>query len=322
MNNSSRALSEIKLQSLDKLVRTNPTPDRYYYHYQETCQCSEYSVMEYRIIRRLGSGGFGNVYEVTASDSKTYAMKLLKDLNTTNKQRFEREIKILARLNHPNVVKIFEWTLAGDPPDFSPWYTMEYLRGGSLRDHMDDKFKDAYVFQRNWTINTVVLPACHALAQAHTAGIYHRDLKPDNIMYTSPDRAQIKITDWGLGRDIGRKSIALTASTGKLGGTPGYCAPEQWFAFDTIDGRADIYSLGVIFYEMMTGRRPSDYNEKDSRLKRSKNVHLPSKYHPTITRKLDMCILKMLELEPVNRYQSIWQLITEVESLPDAKYYY
>ncbi|HKG86886.1 MAG TPA: serine/threonine-protein kinase, partial [Nitrososphaeraceae archaeon] len=180
--------------------------------------------MKYQIVRKLGSGGFGNVYEVQASDGNTYAMKLLRDLGTINKQRFETEIKILAQLNHPNIVKILEWNLGGDPPDFSPWYTMEYLRGGSLRDHMDDKFKEAYVFHRNWSINTVILPACHALAQAHSAGIYHRDLKPDNILYTSSDRAQIKITDWGLGRDIGRKSIALTASLGQIGGTPGYCA--------------------------------------------------------------------------------------------------
>ena len=209
-------------------------------------------------------------------------MKLLKDLGIINKQRFETEIKILAQLNHANIVKILEWNLGGDPPDFSPWYTMEYLRGGSLRDHMDDKFKDSYVFQRNWSINIVILPACHALAQAHSSGIYHRDLKPDNIMYTTRDRAQIKITDWGLGRDRGRKSIALTASVGQLGGTPGYCAPEQWFTFDTVDGRADIYSLGVILYEMMTGRMPPIYDQKDSNLKRSKVVDLPSSTIPPL----------------------------------------
>jgi serine/threonine protein kinase len=278
--------------------------------------------MRYRIIRRLGSGGFGNVYEVQASDGNNYAMKLLRDVSKINKERFETEIKILAQLDHPNIVKIFEWNLGGDPPDFSPWYTMEYLPGGSLRDHMDDKFGGSYVFQRNWTISSVILPACHALAQAHSVGIYHRDLKPDNIMYTSKDRAQIKITDWGLGRDIGRKSIALTAAAGQLGGTPGYCAPEQWFTFDNVDGRADIYSLGVIFYEMMTGRRPLIYDQNDSTLKRSKLVVAPSKYHPTITRGLDHCILKMLDLDPEKRHQSVWQLISEVESLPDSKYYY
>jgi serine/threonine-protein kinase len=278
--------------------------------------------MKYQIVRKLGSGGFGNVYEVQASDGNAYAMKLLRDLSTSNKQRFETEIKVLAKLNHPNIVKILEWNLGGDPPDFSPWYTMEFLRGGSLRDHMDHKFKKAYVFHRNWSINTVILPACHALAQAHSAGIYHRDLKPENIMYTSGDKAQIKITDWGLGRDVGRKSIALTASVGQIGGTPGYCAPEQWFMFDTVDGRADVYSLGVIFYEMMTGRKPSTYDPRDNRLKRSKVVDPPSKYHPTITKELDMSILKMLELKAENRYQSVWQLLSEIESIPDARYYY
>ena len=278
--------------------------------------------MKYQIVRKLGSGGFGNVYEVQASDGNAYAMKLLRDLSSSNKQRFETEIKILAKLNHPNIVKVLEWNLGGDPPDFSPWYTMEYLRGGSLRDHMDDKFKNAYVVHRNWSINTVILPACHALAQAHSAGIYHRDLKPENIMYTSGDKAQIKITDWGLGRDVGRKSIALTASVGQIGGTPGYCAPEQWFVFDTVDGRADVYSLGVIFFEMMTGRTPSTYDPRDKRLKRSKVVDPPSNYHPTITKDLEMCILKMLELKAERRHHSVWQLISEIESFPDARYYY
>lgn len=274
--------------------------------------------MKYEIIEKSGSGGFGNVYKVQGSDGNTYAMKVLKDLNKINKDRFDREIKILAQLDHPNIVKIVEWNLGGDPPDFSPWYTMEYLRGGSLREHMDEKFKDSYVFQRNWTIKAIILPALHALWQAHHAGIYHRDLKPDNIIYTDHHRAQIKITDWGLGRDIGRKSIVLTAATGEVGGTPDYCAPEQWFSFDNIDGRADIFSLGVIFYEMMTGRRPPTY-DKDS--KRSV-VDPPSKFHPTISKDLDHIILRMLELDPEGRYGSVLELIPDIELLEDTRYYY
>jgi serine/threonine protein kinase len=83
-----------------------------------------------------------------------------------------------------------------------------------------------------------------------------------------------------------------------------------------------VYSLGVIFYEMMTGRRPSTYDPRDKRLKRSKVVDPPSKYHPTITKELDMCILKMLELKAERRHHSVWQLISEIESFPDARYYY
>lgn len=273
--------------------------------------------MKYGIIEKAGSGGFGNVYKVQGSDGNVYAMKVLKDLNKINKDRFDREIKILAQLDHPNIVRIAEWNLGGDPPDFSPWYTMEYLQGGSLRQHMDEKFKENYVFQRNWTIRVVILPALHALGQAHQAGIYHRDLKPDNILYTDSHRAQIKITDWGLGRDVGRKSIALTDSTGQVGGTPGYCSPEQWFSFDNIDGRADIFSLGVIFYEMMTGRRPPAY---DNGMKRAA-VDPPSKLHPTISKSLDGMILRMMELDPRERYGSVLELIPDLELLEDARYY-
>ncbi|AFU57729.1 putative serine/threonine protein kinase [Candidatus Nitrososphaera gargensis Ga9.2] len=274
--------------------------------------------MKYKIIEKAGSGGFGNVYKVEGNDGNIYAMKLLKDLNAVNKQRFDREIKILAQLDHPNIVKIVEWNLGGDPPDFSPWYTMEYLRGGSLRQHMDEKFRENYVFQRNWTIKTVILPILHAFGQAHHAGIYHRDLKPDNILYTDDHRAQIKITDWGLGRDIDRKSLALTAATGEVGGTPGYCAPEQWFSLDNIDGRADIFSLGVIFYEMMTGKRPPSYNNDMKR----PVIEPPSRFHPTISKDLDAIILRMVDLDPEKRYTSVLELIPDIELLEDARYYY
>lgn len=273
--------------------------------------------MKYTIIKPLNSGAFGTVYEIEGDDNKKYALKELINLNTTSKERFEREIKILSQLNHPNVVKIFQWNIGGEPPNFSPYYIMEYLSGGSLRQHMDERFRaeERYVFERRWTINRIMLPVCNALAQAHSANIYHRDLKPDNILYTSPDRSEIKIADWGLGKDISRESLALTATSGgQIGGTPGYCSPEQWFAFDDlIDGRADIFSLGIIFYEMMTRKRPSAY---DNKMKRP-SVDPPSKYHSTVSRKLDRCISKMIDLKPENRQQSVWDLIYEVETLPD-----
>jgi eukaryotic-like serine/threonine-protein kinase len=193
---------------------------------------------------------------------------------------------------------------------------MEYLSGNSLRLHMDEKFSQRYVFESKWTINTIILPTCNALAQAHSENIYHRDLKPDNIMFTTSARSEIKITDWGLGKDINHESLALTAAIGgQIGGTPGYCSPEQWFGFDgnIIDCRTDIFSLGIIFYEMITGMRPPAYNDNIKRLA----VNPPSKYYPTISKKLDRCILWMIELKPENGFQSIWDLIFEIETLPD-----
>lgn len=274
--------------------------------------------MQYRIVKRLGSGGFGNVYQVEGEDGNTYAMKLLKSADVVNKKRFEREIKILATLDHPNVVRIYQWNLGGDPPDFSPWYVMECLRGGSLREHMDEKFRDRYVFQRNKSINSIILPICNALAQAHSLGIYHRDLKPDNIMYVDDDRTAIKITDWGLGRDINKKSLMLTAEIGQVGGDPGYCAPEQWFSSENLDGRADIFSMGVMLYEMMTGRRPAHY---DNRMGRPA-IEPASKFHPSISPQMDRLILKMLSMHQEDRPRSVWELMSEIENLPDARYYY
>jgi len=273
--------------------------------------------MQFRIIKRLGSGGFGNVYQVEGSDGNTYAMKLMKGVDVVNKKRFEREIKILATLDHPNVVKISQWNLGGDPPDFSPWYVMEYLRGGSLRGHMDEKFSDNYVFQRNKAIHSIILPICNALAQAHTKHIYHRDLKPDNIMYVDNKKSTIKITDWGLGRDINKKSLMLTAEIGHVGGDPGYCAPEQWFSSENLDGRADIFSVGVISYEMMTGRRPAHY---DNRMGRP-TIKPPSMFHPSISPQMDRLILKMLSLHQEETPQSVWELMSEIENLQDARYY-
>jgi serine/threonine protein kinase len=273
--------------------------------------------LKYKIIKSLNSGAFGTVYEIETDDNMRYALKEVKNLNITNKQRFEREIKILSQLNHPNIVKILQWNIGGEAPTFTPYYIMEYLGGGSLRQNMDEKFSgnERYVFERKWTINRIILPTCNALAQAHSSKIFHRDLKPDNIMYTDPNKAEIKITDWGLGKDINRESLALTAAAdGEIGGTPGYCSPEQWFAFDDlIDGRTDIFSMGIIFYEMMTRIRPPSYDSKMNR----PPVDPPSKYHSTISRKLDQCIMKMIDLKPENRQQSIWDLIFDVETLPD-----
>ena len=271
--------------------------------------------MRYNIVKRLGSGGFGAVYGVIEDNNK-YALKELENFSNINKDRFEREIKILSQLNHPNIVKITKWNIGGDPPNFTPYYVMEYLSGGSLREHMDEKFSHGELFETKWTINKIILPICNALAQAHSEKIYHRDLKPDNIMYTTSNRYEIKITDWGLGKDVNRESIALTAATGELGGTPAYCAPEQWFGLNEVDGRADIFSIGVIFYEMLTSKKPIIYQDNNDTLEK-KVVQFPSTHRSGISSKLDRSIMKMIKIEPENRYNSVWDLISEIETLPE-----
>ena len=275
-------------------------------------------------------------------------------MDNVSKQRFEREVKILSELDHPNIVKIFYWNVGGDPPKFAPYYIMEYLGGNSLKEYMVEKFdSERYYFDINWTIKTIILPVCNALALVHSSNIYHRDLKPSNIMFTDATRSAVKITDWGLVKiedpfavkddgdsaapisttatavtstittDIDRRSLELTAvaSEGNIGGTPDYCSPEQWFATvnnndKLIDGRTDIFSLGIIFYEMLTRRRPPPYDPNKPNMSRN-TVEPPSIFNPSISPSLDQCILKMVELRPENRHQSIWDLVSEIETLPN-----
>ena len=311
--------------------------------------------LKYTIKRKISTGSFGTVYEIlNEEDNKIYALKELTNMDAVSKQRFEREVKILSELDHPNIIKIFYWNVVGDPPKFAPYYIMEYLGGNSLKEYMSEKFNsdDRYYFDLRWAINTIILPICNALAHVHSSNIYHRDLKPSNIIFTDDKKSTVKIADWGLVKieepfakdlensaapissagttsmtttttstDIDRRSLELTAvlSEGNIGGTPDYCSPEQWFATvnnndKLIDGRTDIFSLGIIFYELLTRRRPPPYDPAKPKMSRE-TVVPPSKYNSSIPPELDKCILKMVDLSPENRQKSIWDLISEIEIL-------
>ena len=303
--------------------------------------------MKYSIINEISSGSFGIVYEVlveheefgmTISTSECVLKELTK-IDNLSKERFEREVKVLSEVHHPNIVNILYWNVGGDAPRFMPYYIMEFLRGGSLREHMDEKFNGDknFVFEPTWAITMIMLPICNALALTHSSRVYHRDLKPDNIMFIDETKSGIKIADWGLvkGNAIDRRSLELTAVTsdGQIGGTPGYCSPEQWFVYNTdaIDGRTDIYSLGIIFYEMLTRRRPVPYNTDDPHTLESyqqlqlqpsnpsvlkqKSIAIPSKYNPKVTTDLDNCILKMINIDPNKRHSSVWDLMTDLDKM-------
>ena len=303
------------------------------------------SMVKYTIKRQISSGSFGTIYEtLNEEDNKIYALKELTNMDTVSKQRFEREVKILSELNHPNIVKIYYWNVGGDAPKFAPYYVMEYLGGSSLKEYMAEKFDNdqKYFFDISWTVRTIILPICNALAQAHSSNVYHRDLKPSNIMFTDDTKSSIKLADWGLVKienpslditnsssnssasttiELDRRSLELTAvvNEGSIGGTPDYCSPEQWFATvnendKLVDGRADIFSLGVIFYEMLTRRRPPPYDPNNPNMSRAE-VNLPSTYNSLIPPRLDQCILKMINLKPENRQQSIWDLTSDIETL-------
>ena len=180
--------------------------------------------MKYAIKSQISSGSFGTIYEIlNEEDNKIYALKELTNIDIVSKERFEREVKTLSELDHPNIVKIFYWNVGGDPPMFAPYYIMEYLAGNSLKEYKTEKFNNDvnYFFDIKWTINTIILPVCNALAQVHSSNIYHRDLKPSNIMFTDTTKSAVKIADWGLAKvedplavkDVDSSAAPISAAT-------------------------------------------------------------------------------------------------------------
>jgi serine/threonine protein kinase len=265
----------------------------------------------WNILRTIDQGGFGKVHEVKSDSGQQGALKeLIKSSHTANLQRFQTEIKILQNYDHKNIIKILDSNIQGNPPNYGPWYVMEFMDGGSLRDKNAKMFSQKKLWSKKWVIQNVILPVLDAIQYAHSHPLYpsfHRDLKPANLLFTNQD--QIKVADWGIGKDINKQSIALTV--GGIG-TPGYCSPEQWLWFPgsnlAVDHRTDIYSLGVIFYEMMTGFIPKTYDGITGQ--RVSTPAPPSKFHSSINSELDNVILKMIAYESKDRYQNIQQIKT------------
>ncbi|MBA7587764.1 Serine/threonine-protein kinase PknB [subsurface metagenome] len=243
----------------------------------------------WNIINTIDQGGFGIVHEVKSTTGQRGALKELKSLHPSNVIRFQREINILQNFNHNNIIKIYDSNINGSPPRVLSFYVMEFMAGGSLKTKMFHMFNvQKSLFAQKWTLGTVILPVVDAIEYAHSKGTFHRDLKPANLLFTTPQHDHIKVADWGIGKDVNQTSIALTV--GGIG-TPGYCSPEQWFAVSAIDGRTDIYSLGVVFYEMMTGNLPQVYNNAGQ----SFSIPAPSSQnHSSISTQLDNSILKMM----------------------------
>ncbi len=209
---------------------------------------------EYTIVERLGEGGMGSVYlaEQRAIDQKI-ALKVLHAETADNDeivQRFHREAKVISRLSHPNIVRVF---IFGRTDDDLLFLAMEYIDGVELRDKLDGTPVDELVAIK------IMKQVCSALGQAHDLSIIHRDLKPENLLLTRfrGENNYVKILDFGIAKikyPDEHQGPQLTQQ-GIVYGTPEYLSPEQAQA-DDLDHRTDIYALGCILFEMMTGRVP------------------------------------------------------------------
>lgn len=295
----------------------------------------------YRILREIGDGGMGIVYEAEQQTPvrRRVALKLIKFGMDTREviARFESERQALALMNHPNIARVYD---AGATPEGRPYFAMEYVQGVPITEYCDthkltipDRLK-------------LFIDVCEGVQHAHHKGIIHRDIKPSNVLVTTQDDKRApKIIDFGVAKATSQRLTERTVFTelGQIIGTPEYMSPEQAEMTNLdIDTRTDIYSLGVLLYELLAGRQPFDSKElrragfaEIQRTLREQEPPTPSKrisgldqtstlsatnrrvdvrtLGRALSGDLDWITMKALEKDRVRRYQTAHDLALDVQ---------
>lgn len=255
---------------------------------------------ELEIIKLLGFGGMGAVYQArqTGLDRFVALKIIMPDVagDPGFAERFTREARVLARLSHPHIVTIHDF---GQRAGLH-FLVMEYVDGVNLREVLNTgRMSPAEALR-------IIPRLCEALQYAHEEGVVHRDIKPENILIDRKGR--VKVADFGLARLAGRDSENFTLTgTRQVVGTPRYMAPEQMQGARAVDHRADIYSLGVVFYEMLTGEVPL-------------GRFPPPSHQAEIDVRLDDVVLRALDSNPDRRYQRVSEIQSDVESISREGY--
>jgi serine/threonine protein kinase/PKD repeat protein/uncharacterized protein YraI len=252
---------------------------------------------QYEIIEEIGKGGMATVFRAYQPNIGRYvAVKIIHraiSSDTRALERFQREARLIARLEHPHLLPVYDYDGAYEPP----YIVMRYLEGGTLKDVLDRgalPLVDISYFMRQ---------TASALEYAHRQGVVHRDIKPSNIMIDQDGNAFLM--DFGIARLAASSAEGLT-QTGFAVGTPGYMAPEQGMGLDNIDLRADVYSLGVMTYQMITGRMPYSAETPLAIVMKHINDPVPSvrALNPDLPEALDLAIAKAMAKKPEDRFAS------------------
>lgn len=269
----------------------------------------------YQVIRLLGKGGMGAVYQLQDKRGRIVAAKIL-DPEATNdpesRARFLREAQIAQKLKSPSIIKTFD---IGEDPDTNLCYIlMEYVGGGNLHDLIRSRgvltVEEALEYTRN---------IAQVLEKVRVSGVVHRDIKPDNIMFTVD--GQIKLADLGIARLVTSKTTTITKS-GIVMGTPAYMSPEQMIDSHRVDTRSDIYSLGIILFEMLVGKRPhhnATLMELVSKAVQGEQIPDIRTLNPNIPSGVARLIAKMCHNNLSRRFSTPGEVVTEIETLQGKK---
>lgn len=272
------------------------------------------NVGPYRVIEQLGSGGMATVFKAYHPALDRYvAIKVLHAAFKADPQffeRFQREARIIAKLEHANIIPVYDF----NEHHGEPYLVMRFVEGDTLKPQMAGGPRPAS------EILQLMQPICQALAYAHQQGVLHRDIKPSNMMVTQ--EGHIFLTDFGLARMV--QAGESTLSQDMMVGTPQYISPEQAQGVKELDGRTDIYSLGVVLYEMFTGRVPFNADTPFATIHDHiySPLPLPSKLNPDIDPAVERLLLKALAKDPNDRYASateLWEALSTTLANPTPR---
>jgi serine/threonine protein kinase/ABC-type branched-subunit amino acid transport system substrate-binding protein len=262
-----------------------------------------HTLAAYRLMEKLGRGGMASVYKAYEPSLDRYvAIKILPRHfahDPTFITRFRREAKAIARLNHPNIVPVFNF---GKEDDLT-FIVMRYVEGGTLKDLLGQPMATERVIK-------LVIQITRALSYAHERDVVHRDVKPANVLMAEGDWPLL--SDFGLARMMG-SSVQITG-TGVGVGTPTYMSPEQGQGLE-VDGRSDIYSLGILLYEMLTGHVPFQADTPLAVVLKhiTAPLPMPRKVNPDIPESIERIILKATAKDPAHRFQAADEMIEALE---------
>jgi serine/threonine-protein kinase len=255
----------------------------------------------YRIVEQLGQGGMSTVYKAYHAALDRYvALKVLHPVFKGDREflaRFQREARIVARLEHPRIVPVYDFS----EHEGTPYLVMRFVEGRTLKAVLAAESPLPYA-----RIVEILCPVAEALEYAHGLGVLHRDIKPSNVLLTRDGK--VYVTDFGLAKMV--QSGDASISQDRMIGTPQYISPEQAKG-ETLDQRTDLYSLGVILFEMVTGRVPFVADTPFAVVHDHifSPLPLPSKVNPAVPPALEQVILKALAKAPADRYQAAGELV-------------